>query len=816
MREIRSLNSGWSFSDDFDPSYTKDRGASGSWKPVDLPHCNRELPFNAFDERLYQFLSTYARDLECSKEDAGRRAFLDFEGVMCACELWIEGEFVGGHRGGYTPFSIEVTGRLRPGANRLVVKVDSTERADIPPFGGVLDYLAYGGIYREAWLRFQNGPYISEVFARPERCLESEKDLRVELRIDAAGAAAGLEIRCELRKAGLGGSGAAPPLASSEPVAVARAALGAVLPVELVMRGIPGLRVWDLDEPELYGLTTSLYRGEELVDRVLTRVGFREAAFRPDGFYLNGRRRKLVGLDRHQAYPYVGYAMPARAQRRDAEILKRELGIDLVRTSHYPQSRHFLDACDELGLLVFEELPGWRHIGDGAWQDGACAAVEEMILRDRSRPSVVLWGVRVNESPDDHGFYARTNEIAHRLDPTRQTGGVRCIEGSELLEDVYTYNDFTHSGGKAALKKPRRVTGLGRDVPYLVTEHNGHMFPTKGSDGEERLAEHALRHARVLDAAFRDRRISGAIGWCAFDYNTHRDFGSGDRVCYHGVGDMFRLPKYAAAVYASQAEPDRVGYVLVAATLFSKGERSAARLLPIELYTNCDEVILYRSGARVGSFTPDRASYPSLPHPPAVIRDLVGERLEGSGFAPRDRALIRRLASAAFSEGAEGIRPLDLARAALFMRRRGMGRYELEELIAKLCLAWGQADDSFELVGLVAGKEVARRRYGADARYERLSMESDDSALELPPGGGWDATRVVLRALDQYGNDHPFAAECVEVAVEGPAAVIGPSRLPLRGGRAAFWLRSSGETGTVRLRASGTRLEAAPIEVEIH
>ncbi len=123
--------------------------------------------------------------------------------------------------------------------------------------------------------------------------------------------------------------------------------------------------------------------------------------------------------------------MPARVQRKDAEILKRELKCNIVRTSHYPQSTHFLDACDELGLLVFEEIPGWQHIGDNAWKDVACRNVEEMIWRDWNHPSIILWGTRINESPDDHDFYARTSGIARALDSSRQIGGVRNRYDSE-------------------------------------------------------------------------------------------------------------------------------------------------------------------------------------------------------------------------------------------------------------------------------------------------------------------------------------------------------------------------------------------------
>lgn len=159
-------------------------------------------------------------------------------------------------------------------------------------------------------------------------------------------------------------------------------------------------------------------------------------------------------------------------------------------------------------------------------------------------------------------------------------GSIRCIAESEFLEDVYTMNDFVLGShelggnrGRTPLRPRREVTGLGHDVPYLVTEYNGHMFPTKSTDNELRQNEHVLRHLEVMDAAYGDSAVAGCIGWCAFDYNTHADFGSGDGICYHGVMDMYREPKFAAYAYASQTEPsERV--VMEPVTHYARGERN--------------------------------------------------------------------------------------------------------------------------------------------------------------------------------------------------------------------------------------------------
>ena len=122
--------------------------------------------------------------------------------------------------------------------------------------------------------------------------------------------------------------------------------------------------LWDIDNPNLYDIKVELYRNDTLLDEKIIRFGFRKIEARADGFCLNYQKIKIRGLNRHQSYPYVGYAMPKSIQEEDELILKNELGVNAVRTSHYPNSAHFINKCDEIGLLVFTEIPGWQHIGD--------------------------------------------------------------------------------------------------------------------------------------------------------------------------------------------------------------------------------------------------------------------------------------------------------------------------------------------------------------------------------------------------------------------------------------------------------------------
>jgi beta-galactosidase len=371
------------------------------------------------------------------------------------------------------------------------------------------------------------------------------------------------------------------------------------------LEDLGSIKLWDVQHPNLYSVHVRLLDGTRVIDEDSRRTGFREARFTDHGFELNGEVVKLRGLDRHQTFPFVGQAMPGRVQRRDASILRQKLKCNIVRTSHYPQSRHFLDACDEYGLLVLEEIPGWQHIGDEDWKLLAIDNVRRMIRRDWNHPCVVLWGVRINESKDDHDFYTRTNATAHALDPTRPTGGIRNFQESEFLEDVFTMNDFGFP-----LKAPNHPF-------YLNTEFVGHTYPTKTIDNVERLTEHTLRHARIHNQLASNPQYAGGIGWCAFDYNTHANFGSGDRICYHGVTDIFREPKPAAGFYKSQCDPAEE-IVLEPAFHWARGDESIGFSKAV-VCSNCDHLKFYIADKLIVEADPDRAEFASLRYPPFIV-----------------------------------------------------------------------------------------------------------------------------------------------------------------------------------------------------
>jgi len=596
-RVVLPINRRWRYSPKTSAAAHERAFDDSGFDRVTVPHTNVRLPWHGFDDKEYEFVSMYRRHFRLPAGARGRRVFVDFEGVMTASTAWLNGVRLGEYKGGFTPFSFELTDHIDwDGDNVLAVEVDSTERADIPPFGYEIDYLTFGGIYREVQLRLVSPAYIGNFFAQTRDVLSGKPTLDVQCKLvsEMKSMDNGWTLEAALF------DGERQVAKASQPVPAGEEAWKS--PVTIHLDNLGAIDLWDLKSPKLYRVEVTLRNGDHVVDGDTRRIGFREARFTPQGFSLNGKIVKLRGLDRHQTFPWVGQAMPGRVQRQDALILRKNLKCNIVRTSHYPQSRHFLDACDEIGLLVLEEIPGWQHIGDQAWQDISVDNVDRMITRDWNHPSIILWGVRINESQDNHNFYVRTNALAHTLDPTRQTGGIRYLYDSELLEDVFTMNDFGFP-----LRPPNHPL-------YLNTEFVGHTYPTKTIDNIERLREHTIRHARVHDQLASNPQYAGGIGWCAFDYNTHSNFGSGDRICYHGVTDIWREPKPAAGFYRSQCDPEEE-IVLVPAFHWARGDENVGFTNAL-VSSNCEHLKFYINDKLVAEADPDRRQFPHLKYAP--------------------------------------------------------------------------------------------------------------------------------------------------------------------------------------------------------
>src|ERR1035437_363439 len=750
-----SLDDDWLFGGKLDTSapnpHSLDPAFDDSHLPqVTLPHCVTPLSWQKWDPAEWQHVWLYRRHFKMPDALGAGRVFLHFDRVMAAATLALNGHALEQHQGGYLPFQREITGIIKEN-NTLAVEVDS-RFLSIPPAGNPkgpnsVDYLLPGGITGSVHLRVLPQVFISDVFAKPLDVLGPGRRLEITCTIDA-----GAHLPGHFRLSATLSSGNAKIAEASNNLVIEQ-------PGEtestLVLDDLRKIELWDVVAPHLYDLQVTLLHNDQPIHAYRTRIGFREASFGVDGFFLNGRRLQLFGLNRHELFPYVGYAMPDRVQRRDAEILRHDFTCNIVRCSHYPQSPAFLDACDELGLMVSEETPGWGYLGDEHWQDAVVDNVRDMVRRDRNRPSIIIWGVRVNESRNDQPLYQRTTALAKSLDGTRPTSGSMTNFRNwqqEWHEDVFAMDDY-HSAldGSVGIYPP--LPG----IPYMLSETVGqYSYGGNGFNNKYRRAgdlalqtQQALFHAQAHDRAAAYPRCAGVIAWCAIDYASLMNDHAG--VKCPGVADVFRIPKLAASFYRSQSVPERRPVIEPNFYWdFGPGSPNGPGN-HASIFSNCERLVLRINGREHAGVHRDAAAFPHLKYPP-FLADL---ELDGSG------------------------------------------RPELR------------------IEGYLGDHLVLSRSFSSDPSADRLSLNLDDTELT---GDGSDATRLTFKVTDKFGAPRPFVQGEIAFQIHGPGLIVGdnPFQLEDSGGSGAVWIKAApGGAGKIRIEAAHALLGRQTVEIEV-
>ena len=606
-REVFNFNTGWLYSpSDYSNAQLAEFDDSG-FEGVSIPHANTLLTAHKgpnFQEQIesYRFVSWYRRHFTLGEEYGRKRVTVEFEGVATVADVYVNGEFVGEHKGAYTGFSFDITDYLKSGDNVIVVRGDSTRQPDIPPEGGPVDYCIFGGIVRDVKMIVTDQAYITNTFVTtPDLTADSGK-VSVETEVvNHYNEAKTLSVISSVIDTE---GNTITTLSDSHKVKA-----GATYTFKAKSETIKAPHLWSIDDPYLYTVITKIFDGESVIDEYETKLGFRWFSFEDDVFYLNGEKIKLVGVNRHEQWPWIGRAVPDKLQRADADLIK-ETGFNAVRLSHYPQAPSFIERCDEIGLLVFEEAPGWQHIGGEEWQKVYKENIREMILRDRNHASIVSWGTRVNESFDNDDLYNATNKIAKQLDPTRPTHGVRRME---------SYGDTKFLDGEDLFTVNYQYPDTPRHTPFIITEHsmdwyNGHGFPW--ANDADALA-FTKSFAEVVDYYFGNELCSGGFAWSMFDYDNEVNYTNTDNVFYSGVYDIFRLPKMPSYFYKSQKNPATDPMVYIASSW--DNDRSST----VTVFGNCYEVELFVNGVSVGREKPNL--YMNLPHPMFEFKNVAYE-----------------------------------------------------------------------------------------------------------------------------------------------------------------------------------------------
>jgi len=580
----------------------------GNWEKINLPH----TPFVESLVVLHQWqgICYYRKILNVSKKEIDKQLWLEFEGAMHLADVWVNGQHLIQHSGGYTPFVVDVTGMLHADrGNEILVRLDNRNNPLIPPGKPLetLDFCYYGGLYRDVNLIVKHPVHITHpimanevagggIFVTYPYVSKQEAEIKVKTQVsNKVGTQRHLTIRHTLyewsKKKGRG-----------KKVALVESPL--VLAAGTTQHHtqqftVNNPKLWYPDSPALYVLRTEVMDGRKVTDCEDTRIGIRRIEMtREKGFVINDKPLKLEGSNRHQEYPYVGNAISDQAQYRDMYQI-RDNGFNTVRLGHYPQDPSVLEACDELGLLVIEPIPGWQFFNKAQGVvDHTYKDIRDLIRRDRNHPSVIMWETTLNESWPPKSWKDQAVRIAHEEFP-----GDQCYTSG----DTYGYDGFDvcYNDWKEGYNRPNTTSKPGFIREYYDYEFGGHYSTTRVTrgDGDYALMQNAWNAQWSYNRyrAYYPWTIGGAV-WSMYDYNR----GCCDNICYSGLADLFRLPKFGLLYFRTQMKEGTftpagpMTYEVFINSHWLEGSSDT-----LQVYGNVDEVKLQLNGRVIARQYPD-------------------------------------------------------------------------------------------------------------------------------------------------------------------------------------------------------------------
>ena len=593
----------------------------GKWEQVNLPHTPFVEPLVVLHQ--WQGICYYRKQLNISRKEIDKQLWLEFEGAMHLADVWVNGQHLTQHSGAYTPFVADVTGMLHADrANEILVRLDNRNNPLIPPGKPLetLDFCYYGGLYRDVNLIVKQPVHITHpimadevagggVFVTYPRVSELEAEVKVKTQVsNKTGIQKHLTIRHTLYEWSKKKGGCGKKVASVESPLVLAA--GTTLH-HTQQFAVNNPKLWYPDSPALYVLRTEVMDGREVTDCENTRIGIRRIEMtREKGFVINGKPLILEGSNRHQEYPYVGNAISDQAQYRDMYQIRNN-GFNTVRLGHYPQDPSVLEACDELGLLVIEPIPGWQFFNKAqGFINHTYKDIRDLIRRDRNHPSIIMWETTLNESWPPKNWKNQAVQTAHEEFP-----GDQCYTSG----DTYGYDGFDvcYNDWEEGYNRPNTTRKPGFIREYYDYEFGGHYSTTRVTrgDGDHAMTQNAWNaqwsHNRYR--AYYPWTIGGAV-WSMYDYNR----GCCDNICYSGLADVFRLPKFGLLYFRTQVKKGSftpAGPMAYEVFINSHWLEDSSDTL--QVYGNVDEVQLLLNGRVVARQRPDNkpstAKYVSRP-----------------------------------------------------------------------------------------------------------------------------------------------------------------------------------------------------------
>ncbi|WP_018479464.1 glycoside hydrolase family 2 protein [Pontibacter roseus] len=758
---VQNFNHSWEFVRDIDTTGFASRlsgresGPGIAWEQVSLPHTARLEPIEK-KEQQWQGTAFYRKFFALPASDQGKHIALQFEAAMQVADIYLNGRQVFRHLGGYLPFYIDISDHARYGEeNVLLIKLNNEDNPAVPPGKPLadLDFNYYSGLYRNAFLITKDKLHISDpiaanrvagggVLLHYENVSPQSATLHVqtEVKNDHAQQREG-QVRLVLTDK----EGRTVGEALSDPMAVAPNQYGTFRQ----QINIANPQLWSPDQPYLYTLTVELQQKGKATEQMVLKTGVKTFRFAADGFYLNGQKLYLRGTNRHQEYPYLGYALSDNMNYRDAWKIK-EAGFNFVRLSHYPQSPAFMEACDELGLLTMDAIPGWQFFGDAEFQKNSLQDVREMVRRDRNYTSVVLWEASLNESGMTKEFMERAHKAVHEELPFGETYTCGWVdEVYDVFIPARQHGKPPHYWNKYDKGKPLFIAEYG-DWEYYAQNagFNQKEFANLKEEertsrqlrgfGQKRLLQQALNYQEAHNSNLQGPAV-GDANWLMFDYKR----GYADDIEASGIMDIVRLPKFAYYFYQSQAGPN-----LQEQSTFHKPMVYIANfwhkpdMKTVKVYSNCEEVELLLNGKSIARQRPDKdRNSTHLPHPPFTF--------EVPQYAPGT-------------------------------------------LTAR---------------GFIGGRPVVQTEQRTPGEPAKLILSVDISGKELEAGVN-DAVFVYASIVDANGTVVPEAVNQVTFTLEGDAELVGEASVVAEAGIATILVKAGKQAGAIHVNARADGLEA--------
>ncbi|WP_276166146.1 glycoside hydrolase family 2 protein [Zobellia alginiliquefaciens] len=586
-----NINQGWKFHLGHpDADFFKTDVDDSSWETVNVPHGLEltTMDLNGVQDDKYQDtfmrkVGWYRKEIEVS-DNSQSKVFLEFEGVHQVTDVWVNGKHIGQHAvGGYTPFHFDITDFVNRDAKNLVtVLADNRKREDVPPDPGPMDYIKFAGLYRDVYLVETNplhitfnweaenaGQYITTPTVDPVN-MNATINIKTTVRNENNQPKITTVINRVVDDKGL----VVLKLEQTKTIAS-----GADVQFNVIGSIEDNLKLWSIDEPNLYRVNTLVLEADKVVDQIEVKTGFRKIEMNNhDGIVLNGKPLKLIGTNLHQHYGFIGDAMPNSLHYKDILQLKK-LGMNVIRTAHYPHDNSLLEACDELGMLVYEEAPTWMSIGNEAWFDNFEKSARAMVRNHRNHTSVFIWGAGINH----RGYVPRAHNVIKQEDPVR-----------------YTASQSSRWTGW-------QTSGL--------TDIYGQMVygPYYWSGDEPMVAMEGRRGPEAVNEYMNDPMKLGLISWTAHAYYTFHPTKTPKNRSRGGFMTAFRYPRPEENLAWYPAELTDYPYLHIASDWNEDTKE-------VVIFSNSEKVQLKVNGKTIAEEHPSRADkYKYLKHAPFVF-----------------------------------------------------------------------------------------------------------------------------------------------------------------------------------------------------